>query len=128
MSAAKAIVCLLVCVSVLKADGVATLSPGEREGAAVVIHRADVMPKQSTNAVPRGGLWPLYSSPEARLNYFAVTSRTPVHFHPDADHRLYVLEGRIVVTCGTVTTTNTPGDFIIIPRGVRHSYDVPSMG
>jgi quercetin dioxygenase-like cupin family protein len=51
-----------------------------------------------------------------------------MHFHPDADHRLYVLEGRIVVTCGTVTTTNTPGDFIIIPRGVRHSYDVASVG
>jgi mannose-6-phosphate isomerase-like protein (cupin superfamily) len=121
-------VCLLVSVSILGADGPAILSPGERVGTAVVIHRADILPNQSTNGSPRGGLWPLYSSPEARLNYFAVTSLTQMHFHPDADHRLYVLEGKIVVTCGAVTTTSSPGDFIVIPRGVRHSYDVPSVG
>jgi quercetin dioxygenase-like cupin family protein len=51
-----------------------------------------------------------------------------MHFHPDADHRLYVLEGKIVVTCGTTTTTNGVGDFIVIPRGVRHSYNVPAPG
>jgi mannose-6-phosphate isomerase-like protein (cupin superfamily) len=128
MTTAKAMGCLLISVSIIGADGQATLSPGERAGAAVVIHRADVLPNQSTNGSPRGGLWPLYSSPEARLNYFAVTSRTPMHFHPDSDHRLYVLEGKIVVICGAVTTTNSPGDFIVIPRGVRHSYDVPSVG
>ena len=128
MTTAKAMICLLVSVSILGADGPATLSPGERTGAAVVIHRADIIPDPSTNSSARGGLWPLYSTPEARLNYFLVVSRTPMHFHPDADHRLYVLEGRIVITCGTVTTTNAPGDFIVIPRGVRHSYDVPSVG
>jgi mannose-6-phosphate isomerase-like protein (cupin superfamily) len=123
----KAILLALFCpVFVWAADK--NLLPGEREGSATVIHRADVVPSVSTNAPARGGLWPLYSSPEARLNYFAVTGRTPMHFHPDADHRLYVLEGKIVVTCGTTTTTNTVGDFIVIPRGVRHSYNVPAPG
>lgn len=123
----KAVVLALFC-TVLAGAADTNLLPGEREGSATVIHRADVVPAESTNAPPRGGLWPLYSSPEARLNYFAVTGRTPMHFHPDADHRLYVLEGKIVVTCGTTTTTNGVGDFIVIPRGVRHSYNVPGPG
>lgn len=97
---------------------------GEREGTATVIHRDDVLHD-------RGGakhLWPLLSTPEARVNYFEVTSRGELHFHPDADHRLYVLEGTVLVTCGATTTKCTAGDFIIIPRGVRHCYDVVSPG
>src|SRR6266850_5679293 len=102
--------------------------PEERDGAATIIHRASVVPDRSTNTTARGGLWPLYSTPEARLNYFEVTGRTSLHFHPDAEHRLYVLEGKVLVTCGTNTTTVIVGDFIVIPNGVRHCYDVPAKG
>ena len=97
---------------------------GEREGAATVLHRDDVLHE-------RGGgkhLWPLLNTPEARVNYFEVTSRGVLHFHPDADHRLYVLEGTVLVTCGATTTKSAAGDFIIIPRGVRHCYDVAAPG
>lgn len=62
------------------------------------------------------------------MNYFEVKARVPLHFHPDADHRLYVLEGSLLVTCGTTTTKCTVGDFIVIPRGVRHFYDVTAPG
>src|SRR5262245_17186918 len=107
-----------------RADAVGKRHPDERDGKALIIRRADVVPATSGNARLRGGLWPLYSTPEARLNYFGVTGRTPLHFHPDAEHRLYVLEGQVVVTVGTNTTTASVGDFIVIPRGVRHCYDV----
>lgn len=103
----------------------------EQEGSARIIHRADVIPSQSTNGSTgpvRGGLWPVYSTPEARFNYFAITGKTALHFHPDAEHRLYVLEGHAVVTCGTNVSTVGPGDFIVIPKGVRHQYDVPAPG
>jgi len=105
-----------------------THHPDERTGVAKIIHRADVIPGPSANSPARGGLWPLYATPEARLNYFAVTGRTSLHFHPDAEHRLYVLEGRVLVTAGTNTTTAIVGDFIVIPRGVRHRYDVAAKG
>ena len=97
---------------------------GEREGMATVLHGDDVLGD-------RGGsrhLWPLLNTPEARMNYFEVTSRGALHFHPDADHRLYVLEGTVLVTCGTATTKCAAGDFIVIPRGVRHCYDVAAPG
>jgi quercetin dioxygenase-like cupin family protein len=79
----------------------------------------------------RGGgkhLWPLVHTPEARVNYFEVAGRGALHYHPDADHRLDVLEGAVLVTCGTTTTKCTAGDFIIIPAGVRHCYDVTAPG
>ncbi len=62
------------------------------------------------------------------MNYVEVTGRSSLHFHPDADHKLYVLEGKVAVTAGTNTTLATVGDLIIIPKGVRHCYDVPARG
>jgi quercetin dioxygenase-like cupin family protein len=97
---------------------------GEREGVASIVHRDDLLRDRGDGR----HLWPLLSTPEARVNYFEVTGRGPLHYHPDADHRLYVLEGTVLVTCGTATTRCTAGDFIIIPKGVRHCYDVPAKG
>lgn len=101
--------------------------PEERDGGATIIHRSDVIQQGTTN---RGAmrLWPLHATAGSRMNYVEVTGRTPVHFHPDADHKLYVLEGKVVVKAGTNTTTATVGDLIIIPKGVRHAYDVPARG
>jgi len=119
---------LALCFCAAAADEPPTRQAEERAGAAKIIHRADVVPNRGTNISPRGGLWPLYSTPEARLNYFEVTGRTALHFHPDAEHRLYVLEGKLVVIAGTNNTTAAVGDFIVIPRGVRHCYDVTVPG
>jgi quercetin dioxygenase-like cupin family protein len=102
--------------------------PAETNGAATIVHRADVLRDRNTNSLTGPHLWPLHATPEARMNYFEVTGRGPLHFHPDADHKLYVLEGRLLVTVGTNTHNATVGDFIIIPKGVRHRYDVAARG
>ena len=102
--------------------------PGERDGAATLIHRADVIRDRGTNTPGAMRLWPLHATPESRMNYVEVTGRSSLHFHPDADHKLYVLEGKVAVTAGTNTTLATVGDLIIIPKGVRHCYDVPARG
>ncbi|MEA3207212.1 MAG: Cupin [Chthoniobacter sp.] len=96
----------------------------ERKGVATVLHRDDVLRDRGAGR----HLWPLLNTPEARMNYFEVTGRGPLHYHPDADHRLYVLEGAVLVTCGSEITKCIAGDFIIIPKGVRHCYDVPASG
>ncbi len=119
---------LAIQTGVFAGDPATAPAATEREGEAQIIHRSAVIRnRDSTNAsVMR--LWPLYSSPEARMNYVEVSGRTGMHFHPDADHKLYVLEGNVRVTAGTNTVTATVGDLIIIPRGVRHCYDVPTKG
>ena len=100
----------------------------ERDGAATLIHRADVLRDRKTNSAAAMQLWPLHSTPDSRMNYVEVAGRSSLHFHPDADHKLYVLEGRVVVIAGTNIATATVGDLIIIPKGVRHCYDVPAKG
>lgn len=102
--------------------------PDERDGAAAILHRADVVRDRDTNSIAAMRLWPLLATPDARMNYVEVAGRSSPHFHPDADHRLYVLEGRVVVHCGTNSSIATVGDLIIIPKGVRHSYDVAAKG
>ena len=104
------------------------LHPEEREGSATVIHRSDVVRNRESSTGGTMRLWPLHSTAESRMNYVEVVGKTGLHFHPDADHKLYVLEGRVMVTAGTNTTTATVGDLIIIPKGVRHCYDVPAKG
>jgi len=102
--------------------------PAERDGTATLIHRADIVRDRGTNNPVAVRVWPVHATPEARMNYVEVAGRTGLHFHPDADHKLYVLEGSVLVTAGTNTTTATVGDLIIIPKGVRHRYDVPARG
>jgi quercetin dioxygenase-like cupin family protein len=120
---------LLVVPSILGAEEPAPkIHPQEVEGAARIIHRADVIKGAETNTTGPMRLWPLLSTPEARMNYVEVTGLSGLHFHPDADHRLYVLEGRVLVTAGTNSTAAAAGDLIIIPKGVRHCYDVPTKG
>lgn len=109
----------------------ATCSPAQEsppppvEGAAIIQHQAEVLKDRGQGSKH---LWPVLSTPEARINYFEVTGRGALHYHPDADHRLYVLEGKVLVTCGKATTLCTVGDFIVIPKGVPHCYDVAEKG
>jgi len=104
------------------------LNPGERLGTATILHRENVLTNRTATTTGPMRLWSLYSSPESRMNYVEVTGRSAMHFHPDADHKLYVLEGDVVVFSGTNQITATPGDLIIIPRGVRHCYDAAVKG
>src|SRR5436305_14997283 len=62
------------------------------------------------------------------MNYVEGTCLIVMHLHLDADNKLYVLEGQVVVTAGTNVTTDIAGNLIIIPKGVRHCYDVPAKG
>jgi quercetin dioxygenase-like cupin family protein len=121
------VLAFLVC-SIAGAADTPSRHPDERDGSATIIHRADVIHDRSTNSSGPMRIWPLHSTAEARMNYVEVTGRSGMHFHPDADHKLYVLEGRVVVVAGTNTTTAIPGDLIIIPKGVPHCYDVPAKG
>ena len=125
MNSSLSLTRLVLFLFLVRAANASDAPPPPVEGTAIVQHKAEVLKDRGL-----GGrhLWPLLASPEARMNYFEVIGRGALHYHPDADHRLYVLEGTVVVTCGKTTTTCTAGDFIVIPKGVPHCYDVPAKG
>src|SRR4051794_30304785 len=124
MKTTLALICAFITI-VMSIDSqvIPSRHPQERDGNAKVIHRADVVRDQDAPTGSPMRLWPLYSSPESRMNYVEVSGRSSWHFHPDADHKLYVLEGNVLVYAGTNRTSATVGDLIIIPKGVRHCYD-----
>jgi quercetin dioxygenase-like cupin family protein len=49
---------------------------------------------------------------------------SPAHVHPDEEQCLYMLDGTIEVTCGDATRAIGPGAFVVMPRGVPHSFVV----
>src|SRR5712671_4860403 len=106
---------LVPCCAALADERSPARHPDERDGTATLIHRADIVRDRATNSTAAMRLWPLHATAESRMNYVEVSGRSGLHFHPDADHKLYVLEGRVVVIAGTNTTVATVGDLIIIP-------------
>lgn len=111
-------VVLLATSSIIEAaDTYSSRHPDERDGTAIIIHKSEVIRDRSTNSSGPMRLWPLHSTPEARMNYVEVTGASGLHFHPDADHKLYVLEGHVIVIAGTNAITAVTGDLIIIPKG-----------
>lgn len=48
----------------------------------------------------------------------------PPHVHTREDEAMYVLDGAIVVRIGEEEFHAGVGDFVFMPRGVEHSWDV----
>jgi quercetin dioxygenase-like cupin family protein len=46
----------------------------------------------------------------------------PPHIHKNEDEAFYVLEGEFSVFLGSEEFRAKPGDFISLPRGIRHSF------
>lgn len=48
----------------------------------------------------------------------------PLHVHDAVDEAFYILDGQYRVHCGEQAWSAVVGDFVFLPRGVPHSYDV----
>jgi mannose-6-phosphate isomerase-like protein (cupin superfamily) len=57
-----------------------------------------------------------------------VNGAIPLHFHPDGVHRMYILEGKLRCTVGKETMEMEAGDYMLIPRGVRHKFEKVGEG
>lgn len=50
----------------------------------------------------------------------------PLHVHHDADESWYVLDGRVSLFVGDERVEAGPGDFVLGPKGIPHSFLVTS--
>lgn len=46
----------------------------------------------------------------------------PLHVHHECDETYYVLDGTLTVRLGARTIDAAPGSFVLIPRGVAHTF------
>ena len=49
----------------------------------------------------------------------------PPHIHRHTDHAWYVLEGEVQFTCGERIVTASAGTFVLVPRGIAHTFSNP---
>ena len=49
----------------------------------------------------------------------------PPHIHHNEDEAMYVLEGKCTVRVGERTQTLAPGTFVLMPRGIVHTFSNP---
>jgi quercetin dioxygenase-like cupin family protein len=48
----------------------------------------------------------------------------PPHIHHHEEEAFYLLEGELTVSCGDRVWRVTPGSFVFLPRGIKHSFTV----
>jgi quercetin dioxygenase-like cupin family protein len=50
----------------------------------------------------------------------------PPHTHTREDEAYYILEGEITFRVGEQTIESKPGDYVWLPRGIEHSFELKS--
>jgi mannose-6-phosphate isomerase-like protein (cupin superfamily) len=94
------------------------------------VHQEGLMVKRSailkTEPVADLGVaryWAVEKKKDVMCLLAEISGTVPMHFHPDGVHRMYMLEGKLRCTIGTETMVMEPGDYMLIPRGVRHKLE-----
>ena len=67
-------------------------------------------------------VWKIKQNGEIRINLVEMSGELSLHMHPDAEHSLMVLEGKVRVMIGKDYVEISEGDFISIPANVPHKY------
>ncbi|HLO21638.1 MAG TPA: cupin domain-containing protein [Sphingomicrobium sp.] len=49
-----------------------------------------------------------------------MTSAFPWHRHPDSDETFFCVDGELVIELDNSEVTLRPGEFLTVPKGVRH--------
>jgi quercetin dioxygenase-like cupin family protein len=52
----------------------------------------------------------------------------PRHVHDALDDSFFLVDGEVLVRCGERTLTARPGDYVVLPAGVEHTFRVTGPG
>lgn len=71
---------------------------------------------------PNVRVWTIKQDDIIRVNLVEMKGELLLHSHPDADHSLMVLSGKVKVQIGEEFRIIEHGDFISIPANIPHKY------
>jgi quercetin dioxygenase-like cupin family protein len=89
-----------------------------------LVRTRELMAGETNSSSAAGHVWKLHQSATSRTNLVEMRGTVDEHFHPDAEHSLYVISGELSVHAGKLQTKLTSGDYISIPAGLKHGYTV----
>jgi quercetin dioxygenase-like cupin family protein len=67
-------------------------------------------------------VWTIKQNDTIRINLVEMSGELALHQHPDAEHSVMVLDGRVRVRIKDQEVELSKGDFVSIPAGVPHKY------
>ena len=73
---------------------------------------------------PSGSLWTFKKTEILRINVVKMEGESKLHKHPDADHTVLVIKGRIQAEVDGKNIKLKKGDMISIPAGMPHKYSI----
>jgi len=95
----------------------------QTEGGLILLRRAEVMARKPDTDRPNVRVWTMRQNERSRANLVEMRGKLSYHVHPDAEHTLMVLEGRVCAWHGREAVVLETGDYISIPAGVPHKYE-----
>ena len=102
--------------------------PKEVEAEGLMVKRAEILKTDPIADVGVARYWAVEKKNDVMSLLVEVNGIIPLHFHPDGVHRMYILEGTLRCTVGKETMEMGPGDYMLIPRGVRHKFEKIGKG
>lgn len=94
--------------------------------APTIVRTHELMAQEPNRSTTSGHVWRLHQSATSRTNLVEMRGEAGEHIHPDAEHSLYVISGEVTVRADAFETTLRAGDYISIPAGMKHGYQVPA--
>lgn len=100
----------------------------EVEEPGLMVSRSEAMKKEPVADLGVARYWAVEKGKDVWSLLVEVSGTIPLHFHPDGVHRMYVLEGKLRCTVGKEAMVMGPGDYMLIPKGVRHKFEKAGDG
>jgi quercetin dioxygenase-like cupin family protein len=97
--------------------------PQEVEAEGLMVKRSEITGTAPVADLGVARYWAVEKGEHVWSLLVEVSGTIPLHFHPDGVHRMYILEGRLRCTVGREAMEMGPGDYMLIPRGVRHRFE-----
>jgi quercetin dioxygenase-like cupin family protein len=97
--------------------------PDESEQHGLMVQRSELMKTTPIADLGVARYWAVEKKKDVMSLLVEVNGTIPMHFHPDGVHRMYILEGKLRCTVGGETMEMGPGDYMLIPRAVRHKFE-----
>jgi len=95
------------------------------EAKPITAHAKETLASKPTRDFPNAiRSWDLESSPDINVRLHEITGTVPMHIHNDAQERVFLVEGEVVMTVGDQKFTMKPGDYVSIPKGVQHKVEL----
>ena len=102
--------------------------PREVEAEGLMVRKSEITVTAPVADLGVARYWAVEKGKDVWSLLVEVSGTVPLHFHPDGVHRMYILEGKLRCTVGKETMEMGPGDYMLIPRGVRHKFEKVGEG